>query len=152
MAAERAYKYDMGYAVPERRPEIEKQPDKKPELRKVKKDKIEALISSEKATNRKLVKVVAFMSVVLVMFAAVCNSFSVRDRARTKYENIQDDYVFAQSQNREMKVKLNNLVSAVNIDEIAVNRLGLVKVTAGSEIYLDTSDGNKVVLSQDKNN
>lgn len=151
MAAERAYKYDMGYAVPERRPEIEKQPEKRPELRKVKKDKIEALISSEKATNRKLLKVTAFMSVILVMFAVVCNSFSVRDRARTRYENIQEDYVFSQSQNREMKVKLNNLVSAVNIDEIAVNRLGLVKATAGSEIYLDTSDGNKVILSQDKN-
>lgn len=151
MAAERAYKYDMGYAVPERRPEIEKQPEKRPELRKVKKDRIEALISSEKATNRKLLKVTVFMSVILVMFAVVCNSFSVRDRARTRYENIQEDYVFSQSQNREMKVKLNNLVSAVNIDEIAVNRLGLVKATAGSEIYLDTSDGNKVILSQDKN-
>ena len=61
MAAERAYKYDMGYAVPERRPEIEKQPEKRPELRKVKKDRIEALISSEKATNRKLLKVTAFL-------------------------------------------------------------------------------------------
>ena len=47
-----------------------------------------------------------------------------------------------------MKVKLNNLVSAVNIDDIAVNRLGLVKVGAGNEIYLDTSDGNKVVYYQ----
>ena len=76
--------------------ETEKQPEKRPELRKVKKDKIEALISSEKATNRKLVKAVAFLSVILVMFACVCNSFSVRDRARTRLENMQDDYVFSQ--------------------------------------------------------
>ena len=145
MAAERAYKYDMGYAVPERKPQTEKQPEKRPELHKVKRDKIEVLISNEKATNRKLAKVVAFLSVLLVMFAAVCNSYSVRDQEKAKLDAIQDKYVIAQSRNREMKVKLNNLVSAVNIDDIAVNRLGLVKVGAGNEIYLDTSDGNKVV-------
>ena len=148
MAAERAYRYDMGNAVPERRPQTEKQPEKRPELHKVKRDKIEVLISNEKATNRKLVKVVAFLSIILVMFAAVCNSFSERDQAKAKLDAIQDEYVIAESRNREMKDKLNNLVSAVNIDDIAVNRLGLVKVGAGNEIYLDTSDGNKVVYYQ----
>lgn len=152
MAAERAYKYDMGYAVPERRPDAEKQPEKKPELRKVKKDKIEVLISRERATNKKLMKVAAFLSVLLVMFAAVCNSYSVRDREKMKLDDLQEQYIFAQSENREIKVKLNNLVSAVNIDDIAVNRLGLVKVGAGNEIYLDTSDGNKVILSQSERN
>ena len=72
MAAERAYRYDMGNAVPERRPQTEKQPEKRPELHKVKRDKIEVLISNEKATNRKLVKVVAFLSIILVRFMLLC--------------------------------------------------------------------------------
>ncbi len=145
MAAQQAYKYDMGYAAPKRAPETEKKVEKKPELKTVKRDKLEDAISSEKATNKKIVKVAVLLCVLIAMFGMVCNSFSVRDQAKMKLDKLQDEYVFAQSENREIKVKLNNLVSAVNIDEIAANRLGLVKVNAANEIYLDTSDGNKVV-------
>jgi multidrug efflux pump subunit AcrA (membrane-fusion protein) len=70
--------------------------------------------------------------------------------AKKNYEAAKTDYAFSQAKNRELKVQLNQLVSAENIDRIAVEQLGLVKVTSGNEIYLDTSDGNKVIFSQNK--
>ena len=43
-----------------------------------------------------------------------------------------------------------NLISAENIDKIAVEQLGLVKITSGNEIYLDDTQDNRVIFSQNK--
>ncbi len=150
MAAEKAYKlYDYAY---ETAPQIDPVPRKeeKPELRKAKKTQLEIRTYNEKVTNRKLLKIAAVVFSFLILYAVACDSFVARDTAKQKLETAKDDYVFAVAKNRELKVQLNQLISAENIDRIAVEQLGLVKVTAGNEIYLDTADGNKVIFSQDK--
>ena len=47
--------------------------------------------------------------------------------------------------------QLSKLISADNIDKIAAQRLGLVKVASGNESYLDLNEDNQVILSQSKN-
>ena len=42
-------------------------------------------------------------------------------------------------------------LSADNIDKIATQRLGLVKVASGDESYLELNEDNQVILSQSKN-
>ncbi|MBR5826326.1 MAG: hypothetical protein IKY78_04485 [Clostridia bacterium] len=150
MAAERAYDYYAYEAAPERVPVRLPDKEKKPELKKAKKTQQEILIYKEKMANRKLVKVAAVVLSFLVLYAVVCNSFIAKDTARRNLENVKEEYVFAQAKNRELRGELNNLISAENIDRIAVEELGLVKVAAGSEIYLDSAQGNKVIFSQNK--
>lgn len=150
MAAERAYDYYAYEAAPERVPV--RLPDKKnkPELKKAKKTREEILIYDEKRTNRKVVKAAVLILSFLVLYAVVCNSFIAKDTARRDLEAAKEEYAFAQAQNKELRGELNNLISAENIDRIAVEDLGLVKVAAGSEIYLDSAQDNKVIFSRNK--
>lgn len=150
MAAETAFKlYDVAY---EAAPKLEPKPQKdvKRELERAEKTEREIRAYNEKVVNRKMLKFifVGFLAAVVLFFA--CKSFVARDTAKQAYEAAKTDYAFSQAKNRELKVQLNQLVSAENIDKIAVEELGLVKVTSGNEIYLDTSDGNKVIFSQNK--
>ena len=150
MAAERAYDYYAYEAAPERVPVRLPDKEKKPELKKAKKTQKEILIYKEKKTNRQLARFAAVVLSFLVLYAVACNSFTAKDNARRELERAKEEYVFAQAKNKELKGELNNLISAENIDRIAVEELGLVKVAAGSEIYLDSAQGNKVIFSQNK--
>ena len=150
MAAENAYKlYDVAY---ETAPKLDPIPEKdgKKSLKKAEKTQLEIRTYNEKVTNRKLLRIAAVVFSFLILYAVACDSFVARDTAKQEYEAAKSDYAFSQVKNRELKVQLNQLVSAENIDRIAVERLGLVKVTSGNEIYLDSSDGNKVIFSQNK--
>ncbi len=150
MAAEKAYKlYDVAY---ETAPQLDPIPqkDEKNGLKRAKKTQQEIRTYNEKVTNRKFIKIAAVVFSFLILYAVACHSFVARDTAKKNYETAKTEYAFSQAKNRELKVQLNQLVSAENIDRIAVEKLGLVKVTSGNEIYLDTSDGNKVIFSQNK--
>lgn len=151
MAAERAYDY-YAYenAAPERVPVRLPDTEKKPEIKKAKKTRQEILIYNEKIANRKLVKVAAVVFSMLVLYAVVCSSFIAKDTARRNLEQAKEEYVFAQAENRELKSELNNLISAENIDRIAVEQLGLVKVSQNNVIYLDADKDNEVIFSQNK--
>lgn len=150
MAAERAYDYYAYETAPERVPVRLPDAEKKPELKKAKKTQEEILIYKEKIANRKLVKVAAVVLSFLVLYAVVCNSFIAKDTARRELEEAKEEYVFSQAENRELRGELNNLISAENIDRIAVEELGLVKVTPGNVIYLDADRDNEVIFSQNK--
>ena len=150
MAAERAYDYYAYETAPEIVPVRLPDTEKKPELKKAKKTQQEILIYKEKIANRKLVKVAAVVFSFLVLYAVVCSSFIATDTARRNLEKAKEAYVFSQAENRELKGELNNLISAENIDRIAVEELGLVKVSAGNVVYLDTAKDNEVILSQNK--
>ncbi|MBR3816834.1 MAG: hypothetical protein IKJ27_08935 [Clostridia bacterium] len=148
MAAEKAYDYYAYGAAPQRAPERVPENEKKPELRRVGKTQLEIRISSEKKANRRLVKIAAVVLSFLILYAVVCDSFVARDTARHTLDKTKEEYVFSEARNRELKVQLNSLVSAENIDRIATEELGLVKAAADSEVYLDTAGGNKVIFSE----
>lgn len=155
MAAENAYKYDYAYGYepaykPEGTPSVLPEQEKKPELKKLRKTGRDIAIQNEKATNRKMAVIVAVMCVFFAVFALACNSMAERETAKRNLDEIKQEYSFCETQNRELKVKMNNLVSAENIDRIAVEKLGLVKASSANEIYLDSQSGNQVIYSKGK--
>ena len=149
MAAERAYKYDYGYAAPAQ-PLVKEEKQNKTELKRLDKVQVDAK-ALEKQANVQLMKVAAVFSAVLVMFALACNSFCMRDTAKRRLDAANEKLVICQAENKELNAKLTALKSVENIDKFAVEKLGLIKVTPENEIYLNSAKGNRVVLSQDKN-
>lgn len=150
MATQRAYNYDRAYetTAPKKRPEPKRA--RETELREVVKGQQIIRIQNEKKSNRIMIRVLALLLPAFMMFAIAEKSRAELTMAKNEYERVKEAYVFAQAKNRELHVELNNVIGAVNIDKIAVEELGLVKVTPGNEIYLDTVEGNKVIFSQDK--
>ena len=148
MAAEYAYKYDYGSpAVRENQTAPKRQPQRRPEFKKYNSPMAERL-AEERAVTRKLLKIAAFLSAVIVVFAFAVNSFYQRDSAKRLLSEAENTYLLCQSENKELHAKLNALATAENIDRYAVEKLGLVKVTADKEVYLTAETGNKTILFQ----
>lgn len=148
MAAEYAYKYDYGSpAVRDNQALPEKEFQRKPEFKKYNSPLAERL-AEERAATRKLLKVAAFLSAVIVVFAFAVNSFYQRDSAKRLLTEAENKYMLCQSENKELHAKLTALASAENIDRYAVEKLGLVKVTADKEVYLTAETGNRTIYFQ----
>ena len=90
MAAEYAYNYDYGSpAVRENQAAPKREAQKRPEFKKYNSPLAERL-AEERAATRKLLKIAAFLSAVIVVFAFAVNSFYQRDSAKrllTEAEN-----------------------------------------------------------------
>ena len=56
--------------------------------------------------------------------------------------------MLCQSENKELNARLTALATAENIDKYAVERLGLVKITADKEVYLDAETDNRTIYFQ----
>lgn len=148
MAAEYAYNYDYGSpAVRENQAAPKREAQKRPEFKKYNSPLAERL-AEERAATRKLLKVAAFLSAVIVVFAFAVNSFYQRDSAKRLLTEAENNYMLCQSENKELHAKLTALASAENIDRYAVEKLGLVKVTADKEVYLTAETGNKTIYFQ----
>ncbi|MBR3948186.1 MAG: hypothetical protein IKJ70_02155 [Clostridia bacterium] len=148
MAAEYAYNYDYGSpAVRENQAAPKREAQKRPEFKKYNSPLAERL-AEERAATRKLLKIAAFLSAVIVVFAFAVNSFYQRDSAKRLLTEAENNYMLCQSENKELHAKLTALASAENIDRYAVEKLGLVKVTADKEVYLTAETGNKTIYFQ----
>ncbi len=64
-----------------------------------------------------------------------------------KYKNLTEDYEMVQSDNTRLSMELNSMVSLEQIEKIAVEKLGLVKLSASDIEYVKIAKGNKVVVS-----
>lgn len=151
MAAE--YAFDLSYdyynnnAAPVLTPEKKK--ERTPELRKLKKRR-PATRELEKASHVKAAKLFALMAVAIAFAGTFCNSMVARNESRLKLQSCKSDYELYQNESIVLKDRLSKLVSANNIDEIAVERLGLVKVIAANEVYLESEKENEVLFSSNR--
>ncbi len=145
--AETAYKYDYGYdfnaAV---QPKKEQQVKAQPKLEVIVNPLAEKM-AREREVNKLALKVSAVLAVALVMFSAFCYSFvEMSDKQHILAEK-QTDLLVHQTKNEELKIELNALVAGVDIDKYAVEKLGLIKVSAENEIYLSANEGNHIIYS-----
>ena len=92
--------------------------------------------------------VMAFAVALLGLF---CNSFVARTNSRQELEDMKKVLSDYSDANVVLSHQLSKLVSADNIDKIATERLGLVKIANGNESFLELEEGNRVLLSQSKN-
>lgn len=150
MAAEYAYNYDYGSpAVRENQPLPKKELQRRPELRKYN-SPMAARLAEERAATQKLLKLATFLGVAIVLFAFAVNSFYQKDSAKRLLDEAESHYMLCESENKELNAKLSALATAENIDKYAVEKLGLVKITADKEVYLQSETGNKTIYFQGK--
>lgn len=149
MAAERAY-YDYGQVAHSiGAPEIDVQQKKQVKLEKVANEKA-IQIAKERASAVAAAKVAVAVCVCFVVLLFSVNSFVVREKTKAELEAINNQYTVVLTKNRELQAQLNALVASVDIDKIAVEQLGLVKIMPEDEIYLSSSAGNKVIVYDQK--
>ncbi len=155
MAAQFAYQLNNNtapeiYPVPSRRPQRAPRPTVVPQPKRPHRSPAERRALERKA-NVKVAKLFVVMALAIALLGAFCNSFVARTNSRQELENMKkvlSDYTDA---NVVLSHQLSKLISADNIDKIATQRLGLVKVASGDESYLELNEDNQVILSQSKN-
>lgn len=149
MAAE--YAFDLNYnAVPIIEVPQQQQTESAPELRRVAKPRVNKR-QLERRANIKVAKVFVVMACSIAMFGVFCNSMVTRDQSRKHLERAKTELSRHLDAQIVLENDLSKLISADNIDKIATQRLGLIKVAKGNEVYLNTDSGNKVIVSQGKN-
>lgn len=157
MSAQFAYDYRFepigSTAAPVLEPNINpgKKPEARPgpELRRLKKRGPNAR-ERERASLVFVAKGFVWMALAIALLGVFCNSYSARTVSRLELQNTQTKLSMYKEETVVLKDKLSKLVSANNIDKIAVEKLGLVKVASSNEVYLDTGKENKVIVSQSK--
>ncbi len=145
--AETAYKYDYGYnSNAATKPQREQQTKSAPKL-DVYVNPLAKDIAREREVNKLAMKVSAVLAVALVVFSLFCFSCAEINDARHSLEKTKKTLVVHQTHNEELKSELNSLVASVDIDKYAVEKLGLIKVSAENEVYLTEKADNKVIYS-----
>ena len=145
--AERAYKYDFGYDAnaavqPKRQVEVKPQPELKVIVNPLAKE-----IAREREVNKMALKLSALMASLLVIMSVFCYSFVLMNDRQHTLTDMENELVIHQAKNTELKSELNSMVAGVDIERYAVEKLGLIKVSAENEVYIKGDTANKVVFS-----
>lgn len=153
MAAQYAYDFDYeldftgSNAAPVLEPE--QKAEKQHNLRKLKKRRPQKR-ELERTSHIKVAKIFVLMSVAIALAGAFCNSLVARNESRAELQSVQKELAMYTDENIVLQNKLSKLVSAENIDKIATQKLGLVKIASVNETYLETEKENEVLFSQSK--
>ena len=149
MAAEFAYDYaynNAPAAVPQRAPQRKPREEKRPDLR--------ALERPETRTNAQenpsAVVVAKFMSLVIfsvVCFSIICSSFAAVRSEKLNYSKKVRELEIYKSQQVEVDAQLGTLVTADKIAKIAVEKLGMVKLSDENKTYALPQEDNRILIS-----
>ena len=145
--AERAYKYDFGYDAnaavqPKKEVKVQQQPELKVIVNPLAKE-----IAREREVNIMAFKLSALMASLLVIMSVFCYSFVLMNDRQHTLTDMESQLVIHQAKNDELKSELNSMVASVDIERYAVEKLGLIKVSAENEIYIKGDTANKIVFS-----
>ncbi|MBQ7294877.1 MAG: hypothetical protein IJW86_01660 [Clostridia bacterium] len=145
--AETAYKYDYGYNYnAATQPKKEQQTRPQPQFEVIV-NPLAKEIAREKEVNKLAYKVSAVLAAALVVFSVFCYSCVMLSDKKHDLADVKNDLLIHQTKNEELKAELNSLVASVDIDKYAVEKLGLIKVSAENEVYLMSEANNKVIYS-----
>ena len=149
MAASYAYNNGFDYLNSNAAPVLEpqRQQEKQQNLKKLKKRRPQKR-ELERASHVKIAKIFVLMSLAVALAGVFCNSLVARNESRADLQSAQKQLAMYCDENVVLKDKLSKLVSAENIDKIATQKLGLVKIVAANETYLDSQKDNEVLFSQ----
>ena len=145
--AERAYKYDFGYDAnaavqPKKEVKVQQQPELKVIVNPLAKE-----IARDREVNIMAFKLSALMVSLLVIMSVFCYSFVLMNDRQHTLTDMESQLVIHQAKNDELKSELNSMVASVDIERYAVEKLGLIKVSAENEIYIKGDTANKIVFS-----
>jgi len=155
MAAEYAYQLNHNtapeiYPQPSHRPQRQPRPTIVPEPQRPRRSHAERKALERKA-NVKVAKLFVVMALAIALLGVFCNSFVARTNSRQELDNMKKQLADYTAANTVLSSQLSKLVSADNIDKIATQRLGLVKMASTDGSFLELNEENEVVVSQSKN-
>lgn len=156
MAADFAYDYNYSAApefapggAPSKKPQQKREPERAP-LYAMEKQKVDEVALSRK-NNLLVIKAFAVIVFAVSLLAVFFSSLSaVRDERISMQQN-QKTLAIYQSQQVEVNAKLGNLVTPDKIAKIAVEKLGMVKLSDENKRYVSSEGENQIIISAEKN-
>lgn len=133
----------MPQPLPKQKPEVKKEP----ELKKVRRSYAEV----HQQTVNSHVKAIKFATVVIavmMLFVLFCTSLSQLRTSRLRYNDQLETLEIYKNDQKQVTARLANLVSVDKIEAIAVEKLGMIKLSKENVIYVDTADKNEVISGE----
>jgi len=130
-------------------PKIDKKTQIKPKLelvKKPKKSKVQ-IKKEEQTATKKAQKILAIALAILLFMAMVIYSRVQLDEINRDIGNIETKMELAQSDSIRLNNELNAIVSINNVEDFAVNSLGMVKVQDYQVVYVDLSTDDRIVMA-----
>ncbi len=90
--------------------------------------------------------------VVTVMLMFIAYSYSVVNNISYEITALEESLAFNKQENERLSLELDKRNDLTYVEEIAVNKLGMVKSTEVVKHYVSISDGDKVVITGESNN
>ena len=148
MAAE--FAYDFNTALPLQWPEEQvSEPKRELPQRQKKRQPIskEEIRKNSRLNNITVAKIFVVMALAIFVIGICVRSYEMKDTSLLNLSAATEKLERQKDRNIVLTDKLNKLATEDNIDRVA-SQLGLVKISRGSMIYVDTNSENKVVYSR----
>lgn len=98
------------------------------------------LKAEQKLAFRKVVAIVATVSIVAGMFMAVIYTYSVKNELTREIASLESDIEIAESQSISLNAEFESMFSISQIDTYAVEELGMVKLDSSKINYIDSEE------------
>ncbi len=145
-----AYNYDRNERIvsynSSAAPKVKPEPQKKPQLELVKKPRMtaEQLRQQSLIETKKTIKVMAVAITIMIFMAVAIYSRIQLDEINREISSIEKKIELAQSDSVKLNNELNAIVSIDNVEEYAVNVLGMEKIQDYQVEYVDLSSNDRV--------
>lgn len=149
MAEPYFYIYDSAvpdFDLPPQQPLKPKKEEKKPLLRKVDTQK-QSIKKSEKKANLAVIKAAAIVFVCVASVTFLLSSFAAIRTAEVERQAVLDEYEIYKSKLIQLDSQLAMLVTPDKIEEIAVGKLGMIKLAQENKSYAKSEGKNRIILS-----
>ncbi len=140
--------YNNGSAAPKMKPA----PQKRPNLELVQKTRQTASQIRQQTTadTKRIIKVM-FIAVTILMFMAVAIYSRVQlDEINREIKSVENKIELAESDSIRINNQLNSIISINNVEDYAMNELGMVKVQDYQVVYVDLSAEDYVAKANGK--
>lgn len=136
-------------AAPKMRPE----PQRKPDLTLVQKTRKTAaqMRAQTMADTRKTVKVMVVAITILLFMAMAIFSRVQLDEINREINAVESQMKIAESDSIRINNELNSIISINNVEDYAINQLGMVKVQEHQVVYVDLSAEDHVAMANGRN-
>lgn len=130
-------------------PKVKPEPQKKPQLELVKKPRMTAQQIRQQSIieTKKTIKVMAVAITIMLFMAVAIYSRIQLDEINREISSVEKKIELAQSDSVKLNNELNAIVSIDNVEEYAVDVLGMEKIQDYQVEYVDLSSNDRVEVA-----
>ncbi len=134
-------------------PKIRPEPQKKPNLTLIQRTRrTAAQVRQQTAVNTKQTFKVMAISITILLFMALAIFSRIQlDEINREINSVENQMELAKSESIRINNELNAIMSINNVEDYAVNELGMVKVEDHQVVYVDLSEADYVAKANGKN-